>query len=266
MIRVKGHPVPATVTDYFSALDGGRLEQAAACFSADVLYAVAAAAGDEVGPRRECRGTQSVLGCFAQRGGRKSEHRILVCAGDGPSCLIEGVVRDLAGTGEPCTFAASLQFEGDGRIARYLAYLSADAIIPGSADHRQVAGFQGARVLEEYFASLESGAFEEAAGCFSEDVLYSHPPYRHTGITDDHRINFGGRPALLEGFRRRGKQSFNHRILVLGQAGPNCLVEGVVEGLPDGRTGSFVSSFSLAGDGRIHRYVSFYCEPAVSRV
>jgi ketosteroid isomerase-like protein len=266
MTQVKQSPVPATLTDYFHALDGGWLERAAACFSADVLYAIPPAAGDEVAPRRECRGTQAVLDWFAQRGARKSQHRILVCAVDGPSCLIEGVVWDLAGTGQPSTFAASLQFDRDGRIARYLAYLSPAAIIPGPADDRHAAGSQGASVLEAYFASLESGAFEEAAGCFMEDILYSHPPYRHTGITDDHRINFLGRPALLDGFRRRGKQIFNHRILALAQAGRNCLVEGVVDGLPDGRTGSFVSSFSLAEDGLIQRYVSFYCEPAVPRV
>jgi ketosteroid isomerase-like protein len=266
MTEVKGHPVPATLSDYFSALDGGRLEQAAACFSADVLYAIPPAAGDEVGPRRECRGTESTLDWFAQRGTRKSEHQILICVADGPSCLIEGVVRDLAGTGEYSTFAASVQLDGDGRIARYLAYLSADAIIPGPADDRQVPASHGAQVLKGYFNSLESGAFEDAAGYFSGDIVYSHPPYRHTGITDDHRINFLGRSALLDGFRRRGKQSFNHRILVLGQAGPNCLVEGVVDGLPYGRTGSFVSSLSLDTDGRIQRYISFYCEPSVRRV
>jgi ketosteroid isomerase-like protein len=265
MTEANGHPVPAALTDYFRALDGGRFEQAAACFSSDVLYALPPVGGDEVDPRQEFRGRQSVLDWFGQWGGQKSDHQISVCAMDGASCLIEGVVRDLAGTGESSTFAATLQLDDDGRIARYLAYLSAEAIIPGPAEDGQVPG-EAAPVLQDYFSSLEAGAFEEAASCFTEDTLYSHPPYRHTGIVDNHRINFLGRPALLDGFRRRGKQIFTHRLLALAQAGPNCLVEGVVDGLPDGRTGSFVSSLSLAEDGRIQRYVSFYCEPAVRRV
>jgi hypothetical protein len=260
------HPVPASLADYFRALDGGRLEQAADSFSTNVLYALPSAGGEEVDPRREFRGRRSVLDGFAQRGDRKSEHQILLCAADGTSCLIEGVVQDLAGTAEPSTFAASVQFDDDGRISRYLAYLSAEAIVPGPTEDGHAPSVDGARVLHDYFASLEAGAFEDAANCFTEDTLYSHPPYRHTGITDNRRINFVGRPALLEGFRRRGKQSFTHRILAMGQAGPNCLVEGVVDGLPDGRTGSFVSSLSLGADGRIQRYVSFYCEPAVRRL
>ena len=47
------------------------------------------------------------------------------------------------------------------------------------------------------------------------------------------------------------------------QRGPHCLFEGAVNGLPGGGTGSFISSLSLAADGTIRRYVSFYCEPAV---
>ena len=33
--------------------------------------------------------------------------------------------------------------------------------------------------------------------------------------------------------------------------------------LPGSGTGSFISSLSLAEDGTIRRYVSFYCEPGV---
>ena len=49
------------------------------------------------------------------------------------------------------------------------------------------------------------------------------------------------------------------------QRGRHCILEGLVEGLPDGRSGSFISSLSLDDDGRIERYVSFYCEPSVAR-
>ena len=102
-----------------------------------------------------------------------------------------------------------------------------------------------------------------AASHFSDDVLYSHPPYRHTGITDPDRVEFRGRAALLAAFERRGKASFDHEVLTSIQRGPHCLFEGAVRNLPDGGTGSFISSLSLAADGTIRRYVSFYCEPGV---
>ncbi|HEU0170322.1 MAG TPA: hypothetical protein VFR26_02700, partial [Acidimicrobiales bacterium] len=60
-----------------------------------------------------------------------------------------------------------------------------------------------------------------------------------------------------------GRQSFDHRVTTSIQRGPHGLIEGVVQGLPDGGTGSFVSSLTLDADGLIRRYVSFYCEPAV---
>ena len=52
-------------------------------------------------------------------------------------------------------------------------------------------------------------------------------------------------------------------VLVSLQRGPHCLFEGAVHDLPDGGNGSFISSLSLAADGTIRRYVSFYCEPGV---
>ncbi len=64
-------------------------------------------------------------------------------------------------------------------------------------------------------------------------------------------------------FDARGKASFDHTVLTSIQRGPHCLFEGAVDDLPDGGTGSFISSLSLAADGTIRRYVSFYCEPAV---
>jgi hypothetical protein len=35
--------------------------------------------------------------------------------------------------------------------------------------------------------------FADAAACFSEDTLYSHPPYRPTGIDGHDRVEFRGR-------------------------------------------------------------------------
>jgi ketosteroid isomerase-like protein len=255
-------PLPHALTTYYQALDGRRFEEALACFAPDVLYAVPPAGGSEVDARRECRGREALLQWFGDRGPRQSTHQILLWADSGDSWLIEGVVHDSL-AGDPTTFAASLRFNGDGVITRYLAYMCAEAL---PADHGDGVAIDAGDVLDAYFVSLESGAFEKAAECFSDDVLYSHPPYQHTGITDSHRINFRGREALLDGFRRRGRTSFNHRILVRAQHGPHCLIEGTIDGLPEDRTASFLSSLSLDADGHIRRYVSFYCEPAVGPV
>jgi hypothetical protein len=150
-----------------------------------------------------------------------------------------------------------------GRIQRYLAFACepAVAVSPRSNSPQEVGSARA--VLERYFHALDEGRFEEAADQFSADVLYCHPPYRHTGITSNRRVDFKGREQLHTAFRERGKAVFHHRVLELMQRGPNALFEAVVEGLPDGSTGSAVCSLSLDDHGRIYRYVAFYTEPAV---
>ena len=60
-------------------------------------------------------------------------------------------------------------------------------------------------VVRDYFADLDGGRFAAAAARFSADVLYSHPPYQHTGIDDPDRIEFRGRPALRAAFDAPGQ-------------------------------------------------------------
>lgn len=48
------------------------------------------------------------------------------------------------------------------------------------------------------------------------------------------------------------------------QAGRDCFIEGVVDGIPNG--GSFVSSLSLDREGLIQRYVAFYSASRVERL
>jgi hypothetical protein len=261
-----GDPQPEALARYFSAIDDRRFEDATACFSAEVLFAIPPRGAAEVDARRECRGRPAMIEWFSDRGSRRSRHQVLLSMVVGTSCMIEGLVHDPAVGGEPSTFASSLQLDGAGLISRYLSYMCAPAVVPGPASDGDGPYASAAAILNEYFDALEAGEFEDAAGHFSEGVLYSHPPYRHSGITDPGRISFRGREELVEGFRRRGKQAFRHRILAQAQRGPNCLIEGKVDELPEGRTGSFLSSLSLDQDGRIQRYVSFYCEPAVARV
>ena len=183
--------------------------------------------------------------------------RTVVAIDTGVAWLVEGVIGD-----DELSYAASISLGPHGRVTRHLEFRTGSHVpwatgIGGHADH------DAAAVLERYLTHLDAGAFHDAAACFSPDVLYSHPPYQHTGISDPRRLDIVGRPALMETFRRRGRQSFGHRVIAFGQDGPHAMLEGVVEGLPDGGNGSFLSSLSLDAAGLISRYVSFYCEPAV---
>jgi len=259
-----GDAVPASLAAYYDALDHGRLGEAADQFSDDCLYAVPAP-GIETQPRVVTEGCDALRARFQERGHRQRAHAVRLCAVDGDQCLVEGVVTETP-SGVPIeTFVASATLgQRDGRIERYLAYACVGARdpIPTDAPHSSPAAVFD--VLHAYFGALDTGRFEAAADCFSDAVLYSHPPYKHTQIDGDSRVEFRGRDQLLAAFRARGRQSFGHEIITCIQRGPHAILEGVVRDLPDDGSGSFISSLSLDGDGRISRYVSFYCEPSVA--
>jgi hypothetical protein len=186
-------------------------------------------------------------------GGRRLD--VLASVADGDDVLVEG--RTVAADGTPdATILASVR--GEERVGRALVYACplvdpsptwADAA-PSSGDARAM--------VDRYFELLDGSDFEGAAACFSDDVLYSHPPYG-PGLP---RAEFRGYDELLAGFRNRGpKPDRAHTILRSPQAGRECLLEGYTVDLPVG--GSFIASLSLGDDGRIRRYVAVYCEPVV---
>jgi SnoaL-like domain len=259
-----GDPLPPSLATYYADLDAGRMEAAASWFTSDAIFALPPRGEIETAPRVVEEGRDAILAWFHRRGRSDYVHDIQVCVHEASSCLVEGVLRG-SGDGEASgTFVASAEFDDAGSISRYLAYActpatdpppSGDGPAPADAD----------KVLHEYFDALDRGDFEAAADRFSADVVYAHPPYRHTGIDSNDRVVFRGRDELLTAFRARGKQRFDHAILASIQRGPHCLIEGVVQGLANDGTGSFVSSLTLDGDGLIQRYVSFYCEPSVRR-
>jgi hypothetical protein len=108
-------------------------------------------------------------------------------------------------------------------------------------------------VLERYFRHLGAGRFPEAVASFSPDVMFVHPPYS----AGTPRAVFHGRDELLDGFANtRGPTPARQVVASHLQAGRDCFIEGVVDGIPNG--GSFVSSLSLDREGLIQRYVAFY--------
>jgi ketosteroid isomerase-like protein len=259
-----GDPLPDMLAAYYADLDAGRMDEAAQRFSADVVYAIPRAGEIETGPRTIYRGRGALAEWFHRRGRAAEQHEVQLVVAESSVCLLEGVVA-VPGAAQPVgTFVATAQLDGGGLVRRYLAYLCTPAAEPAPTGGGPAPG-DAAKVVHEYFTALDSGDFEGAADQFSPDVVYSHPPYRHTGIDGANRVVFRGRDELLAAFRARGRQTFDHAIVASIQRGPHCLFEGLVNGLPAGGSGSFVSSLTLDGSGRIQRYVSFYCEPSVSR-
>lgn len=258
-----GDPLPAVLARYYDAIDTDRYGDAAATFAPGGLYAVPFPGVAETGPRAETTGPAALLARFSARGPKPWRHVVRLCVTEGLDTLVEGVLLD-GENEEISTFMGSARIGADGLIERYLAFScpgARDPIPTGVEDRTVPADATG--VVHQYFTDLDEGRFAAAASHFSDDVLYSHPPYKHTGIPDPGRIEFRGRPALEAAFRTRGKTSFDHEVLTSIQRGPHCIFEGAVNNLPDGGTGSFISSLSLDAEGRIRRYVSFYCEPGV---
>jgi hypothetical protein len=102
--------------------------------------------------------------------------------------------------------------------------------------------------------------FHEAAGRFTADTIYSHPPYG-AGTS---RVLFRGRAALRRGFViQRGPTSACQVITALWQRHRRVFVEGVIEGIPDG--GTFFSTAEITSTGEIARYVAFYCAQRIPR-
>jgi hypothetical protein len=258
-----GDPVPAVLARYYDAIDQDRVVEAAATFGTQGRYAVPLPGAVETAPRTETVGPTALEERFTERGPRPWHHVVQLCAVDGGDVLLEGVLVDGHGAGL-ATFVASARIGADGRIGRYVAFSCPGVREPIPIDvPAETAPADAAAVVRDYFRDLDRGCFAEASAHFSEDVMYSHPPYLHTGIDDPDRIEFRGRRTLEAAFDRRGPAPFDHDVITSIQRGPHCLFEGAVHGLPDGGTGSFISSLSLDADGRIRRYVSFYCEPAV---
>jgi ketosteroid isomerase-like protein len=263
--RPLGDPAPAALAAYYVAIDDRRFEDAAAAFAPTGLYALAPMGAEETAPRRVSVGPAALRRRLRDRGPQPWRHEIRLCVVEGADALLEGVL--VTASGLPiATFVASARVGDHGLLDRYLAFSCPSVVDPIPAEVDPTHGTaDAAAVVQGYFAALDAGRFADAARHFSSDVLYSHPPYKHTGITAPGRVEFRGRPALQAAFIERGRTSFDHTVLTSIQRGPHCLFEGAVNHLPNGRSGSFISSLSLAADGTIRRYVSFYCEPAVNQ-
>lgn len=256
-----GDQLPPALAAYYAALDTGVTTEASESFSDDVRYALPFVDQIETAPRCMHAGRDAVRKHLERRTQRWG-HRILLCVVQGPGALVEGltVERD---SGEPNgSFAASVRLDGDQRISSYLAFRCSPAIspMPLEASAASTSEFDAMAKIDEYFAALDDARFDDAAACFSEDTVYSHPPYQDPRIGGPGRATFAGRAELAAAFHRRGRQSFDHEVVLCGQRGPHLLLEGVVHGAGGDLLGRFVSAATLDVEGLIRRYASFYCE------
>jgi hypothetical protein len=181
-------------------------------------------------------------------------------------------VVDPGGAGALGSFCASVRFDEAGRIDRYLEYSCPEEIRPTPAASVRdgvwsPAGDDAFEALDRYFIALDESRFRDAADVFSVDALYSHPPYTdQPDLPGTRRVDFVGCDALYQdSFSKRSPHALIHRVLDGVQRGPHCIVEGIVQGLPDGATVSFLSSLTMDSDATIRRYASWCSRPGVSR-
>jgi hypothetical protein len=224
-----------------SALD--RLLQGdATAFHEDAVLGFATPEDDLRASGSLARGRDEIAAAPVLRGGGQA----LVRVGDGREVFAEGRVGQ-------ASFVASLRLDGKSRVQRGL-WLSSAAVEPSPTWTGAPGADADARpILDRYFAHLEAAEFEEAAACFSEDCVYLHPPYGRGG----ERVALHGHDELLDAWRTvRGQTASRHVVTASAQRGADCIIEGVVEGIPNG--GCFLSSVSLATDGLIRRYAAWY--------
>jgi hypothetical protein len=257
-----GDLLPPGPSELLRGLSEGDAGRAAAGFAPGAVYAAVANETDEVAPRAVLEGHEIGAGLAADpRLG--CAHQVRVCCVEGDDCLLEGWILDSGGE-RTRSFAASVQLDGAGTISRCLLFRTPaveDAGVvggpnPGGADVRQL--------LDEYFEELQAARFEAATENYSEDLLYSHPPYSPGAA----RAEFRGRGELLAGFEARGDLPARIFIDRSIQRGAYLLLEGhsFSDGTPQGPQSSFVSSASLDAGGRIRRYVAFQCKELVPRL
>jgi hypothetical protein len=251
-----GDALPPAVAELLSGLAAGGAERAAAVFAAEAIYACPAVEDDEVAPRathradeiRAALATDPLLGNY---------HLVRTCCVEGGDCLVEGWIDDRLGT--PIrSFAASLQLDPSGQISRCLLFRVPVVEDAGAAGAPNEAGIDIRRALDEYFEDLQASRFEAATSNYSDDCLYSHPPYS-PGAT---RVEFRGRAGLLAGFEGRGPRPARIFLDRSIQRGADLMLEGHAfsDGTPEGPQSSFVSSATVDAAGKVRRYVAFQCK------
>lgn len=256
-----GDPLPASVESLLAAFAAGDPAAAAACFSADAIWAPPADEDHETAERAVHEG-DAIEAALAADPHMGRAHDVRVCLLEGDDCLLEGDVLDA--DGNPSRgYGMSVQLAGDGKISRVLLFRIEPVVDNAGTDRENHSGVEIQTQIDEYFEELNAARFENATTYFSADGMYLHPPY----APNTPRVAYAGTDELLAGFEKRGAQTWAHFTDVSIQRGAYMMFEGhvLVDGTPAGPTGSFVSSATVDEDGKVLRYLAFYTAPMVPR-
>lgn len=256
-----GDPLPTSVEDLLTAFATGDPEGAAACFSADAIWAPPSDEDHETAARAVHQGGE-IAGALAADPQMGRAHDVRVCLHEGDDCLLEGEIRGDDGTSHR-GYGMSLQLADDGKISRVLLFRIDPVVDNAGTDRDNPSGVEIQAQIDEYLHELDAARFENATTYFSADGMYLHPPY----APNTPRVAYAGSEELLAGFEKRGAQTWEHYTDVSIQRGAYMMFEGhvLIDGTPEGPTGCFISSATVDEDGKILRYLAFYTAPMLSR-
>lgn len=106
-------------------------------------------------------------------------------------------------------------------------------------------------LIEEYYATLDSGRLEDAVALLAEDVRFAM--VLPTGVN-----HAAGRESMLGYLRGRPKVDRKHKLLRVAADGDVLFAHGAVTENDTVTTGYFVGVMHVGGDGLVDRYqVSF---------
>ena len=226
---------------------GGSSRPAGGSLAPDVQAWLASPEQSLVAAIESVRGSDAVTAALARLAPSMLTVGATVLADD--ACWAEVTRRGDRGGAETCI--VGLTYDDGGAVAR-MVWLRAP-LAPAPTGAEQASAPDGRPILERYLADLMRSRFHEAAGHFTVDTIYSHPPY--AGGTE--RVLFRGRESLGHAFAtERGPSPVRQIITHFWQRAGRVFVEGVIEGIPDG--GTFFSTAQISSEGEIARYVAFY--------
>jgi hypothetical protein len=256
-----GDPLPICVGALLSAFASGDLAAAQDCFASDAIWGAPSDEGNETAARSVFTGDEiaAALSADPYMGYR---HDVRVCLKEGGNCLLEGDI--LGADGAPVrSFGMSIQTADDGLITRVLLFRIEPVVDNAGPDCDNPSGVEIQEQIDRYFNELDAARFDNATTYFSGNGLYLHPPYS----PGTPRVTYAGTEELLAGFEKRGAQAWAHYTDVSIQRGAYLMFEGhvLVDGTPEGPTGSFVSSATVDEEGKVLRYLAFYTAPMLLR-
>lgn len=113
---------------YLTALQDGRLDEAAAHFADDALYAHPPFVHQSGDGRLEFRGRSAIAAGFAERGPSPFRHDTVVVGQRGAHAIVEGRTRDLPGGRSSGSFISIVSLDDAARIRRYVTYYTEPAL------------------------------------------------------------------------------------------------------------------------------------------